>query len=122
MTEQIKVSLLGAQFFARHGYYPEEQLLGNRFVVDIEAQFESSAAFVDDHLNKTLNYEHLCHIAAYEMKQTKQLLETVAQAISRQIMQQFPYVSHLQVSVKKLHPPLKGEIAASAVTITTINS
>ncbi|MBS7565216.1 dihydroneopterin aldolase [Mucilaginibacter sp. Bleaf8] len=113
----IQVSLIGADFFARHGYYPEEQILGNRFLVDIDAQFAPFANLGDDQINNTLNYEQLNLIAEEEMKHPRQLLETVAQNIADQIMQQFPYVLHLKVSVKKVNPPLKGMVAATAVTI-----
>jgi dihydroneopterin aldolase len=117
MPEVIKVSLISAEFFARHGYYVEEQLLGNRFVVDIDAQF-AAANLAEDDITNTLNYEQLHRIAAGQMKVTHQLLETVAQGIAHEITEQFPYVQHLSVCVKKLHPPLKGQVAASAVTVT----
>ncbi|MBS1503575.1 MAG: dihydroneopterin aldolase, partial [Bacteroidetes bacterium] len=36
----INVALHGAEFFGRHGFYPEEQLLGSKFIVDISVDFE----------------------------------------------------------------------------------
>jgi dihydroneopterin aldolase len=113
----IKVGLHGAEFFARHGYYKEEQVLGNYFIVDIEASFEPQNASMDDDLNNTLNYERLYQIAAEQMEHPQKLLETVAQAIVDKAMQSFPYITNLQVIVKKLNPPLKGKVAASSVTI-----
>ena len=38
----ITVALHGAEFFAKHGFYPEEQLLGCKFLVDIVVGFYSS--------------------------------------------------------------------------------
>jgi dihydroneopterin aldolase len=113
----IKVSLHGAEFFARHGYYKEEQILGNYFVVNINASFNPTTAVVNDDLNNTLNYERLYEIAEASMTVPKQLLETVAQEIADDIMIQFPYLSALQVEVKKLNPPLGGKVGASGVTI-----
>jgi dihydroneopterin aldolase len=113
----IKVSLHGAEFFARHGFYKEEQILGNYFVVNIEACFNPQATAINDDLNNTLNYEQLYEIAKAAMAVPKQLLETVAQEIADNIMQQFPYLSTLQVEVRKLNPPLKGKIAASGITV-----
>jgi dihydroneopterin aldolase len=113
----IKVGLHGAEFFARHGYYQEEQTLGNYFTVDIEAGFMPQQPTINDNLANTLNYEHLYQITTEQMHLTRQLLESVAQGIADAIIQQFPYISTLQVTVKKLNPPLKGKVAASSVTV-----
>ena len=113
----IKVSLQGAEFFARHGYYKEEQILGNYFVVNIDACFKPGAASVNDDLNNTLNYEQLYEIAKASMTVPKQLLETVAQGIADEIIVKFPYLVTLQVEVKKLNPPLKGKVGASSITV-----
>lgn len=118
----IKVGLYGAEFFARHGYYKEEQILGNYFVVTIEAIFNPQHPAINDDLEKTLNYEHLCQIAHEQMKHPQKLLETVAQGMADAIMLQFAYINHLQVEVKKLNPPMKGKIAASGVTIYVDNN
>ena len=118
----IKVGLYGAEFFARHGYYKEEQILGNYFLVTIEATFNPQHPAINDDLEKTLNYEHLCSIAHEQMKITSQLLETVAQGMADAVMQQFPYINNLQVEVKKLNPPMKGKIAASGVTVYVDNN
>jgi len=114
----IKVGLHGAEFFARHGYYAEEQILGNYFVVDIEVSFQPQGPLSADNLEHTLNYEQLYAIAALEMKQTRQLLETVAQNIAHNIKQDFDYITSAVVTVKKRNPPLKGIVAASSVTVS----
>lgn len=113
----IKVSLHGAEFFARHGFYEEEQILGNYFVVNIEACFNPAAKTINDELSNTLNYERLFQIAKAAMVTPQKLLETVAQVIADDILQEFSYVSTLQVEVKKLNPPLKGKVAASGITV-----
>ncbi|WP_295768666.1 dihydroneopterin aldolase [uncultured Mucilaginibacter sp.] len=118
----IKVGLYGAEFFARHGYYSEEQILGNRFVVTIEATFNPQHPDINDDLEKTLNYEQLCQIAHEYMKHPQKLLETVAQGMANTIMEQFPYITNLQVELKKLNPPLKGQVAASGVTVYVNNN
>lgn len=114
----IEVALYGAEFFARHGYYPQEQQLGNRFLLDIEVSFSPTDSFGDDRLSNTLNYEQLYNIADDEMKVTRQLLETVVQAIVDRIKIEFAFTEVIKVKLKKLSPPLKGKVEASCVTIT----
>jgi dihydroneopterin aldolase len=114
----IKVSLHGAEFFALHGFYPEEQLTGNKFVIDIDVEFSTTANLKHDHIADTVNYEQLYAIAEDEMRHTRKLLEAVAQAIADRIRTDYPFIEKIRVELKKLNPPLKGRVAYSAVTVT----
>jgi dihydroneopterin aldolase len=113
----VEINLNDAEFFAYHGYYPEEQLLGSRFLVDIFVSFEPAADLAKDELLNTVNYEQLYNIACEEMKITRKLIETVAQAILDIIKQKFPFVKNARVSIKKINPPLKGKVGSSSVVI-----
>lgn len=117
----IKVTLHGAEFFAKHGFYPEEQLTGNRFLLDIEVEFEPYANMKGDHISDTVNYEQLYAIAEREMEQPRKLLEAVAQSIADQIRADYSFVQNIRVELKKLTPPLKGRVAYSSVTVTNNN-
>jgi dihydroneopterin aldolase len=114
----MEVALHGAEFFARHGYYPEEQLMGNKFVIDVEVGFNPVNNLNDDELCNTLNYEQLYTVVCEEMKITRQLLETVVQAIIDRIKTEFQFAETIKVRLKKLNPPLKGRVESSSVTIT----
>jgi len=113
----VEINLNGAEFFAYHGYYPEEQLLGSRFLVDISVSFLPTADLAEDELLNTVNYEQLYNIACEEMKITRKLIETVAQAIADIIKQKFPFVKNTRVSVQKINPPLKGKVGHSSVVV-----
>ena len=113
----VEINLNGAEFFAYHGYYPEEQLLGSKFLVDISVSFLPTTDLAADELLNTVNYEQLYNIACEEMKITRKLIETVAQAIADTIKQKFPFVKNTRVSVKKINPPLKGKVGYSSVVI-----
>jgi dihydroneopterin aldolase len=112
----ITIHLHGASFFAYHGFYPEEQKLGNHFIVDIEVSF-TPMQHLEDALVNTVNYEILYNIAAQQMKQTAKLLETVAQAISDQIKHNYPGLENIKVSVRKLNPQLGGKVDYTGITI-----
>jgi dihydroneopterin aldolase len=114
----ITISLHGAEFFAYHGFYPEEQKLGSKFIVDVEVGFIPLDNLKNDNLGNTVDYEQLNKIVDEQMKQTRKLIETVAQAIAGQIKDQFPFVEKIQVSIKKLNPPLSGKVEYSSIVIT----
>jgi dihydroneopterin aldolase len=51
----VTISLHGAEFFAYHGFYPEEQLIGAKFIVDIEVNFTPLADIKVDKLANTVD-------------------------------------------------------------------
>lgn len=111
-----KVSLEGIRFFAYHGFYEEERALGAEFVVNIETELEVFG-HGDDQLSKTINYERLFEIASAEMQNTRKLLETVAHAILERIRHEFLAVKNIRICIRKLHPPLQGEVDSSAIEL-----
>ena len=115
----IKVALHKVKFFAYHGFYPEEQILGNHFLVDAEVEFNSEN-IGDDEISNTVNYEKLYSILAEEMKQPRKLLETLVQEMIVKIRSEFPFVETIKVGLKKLNPPLPGEVKYSLVEINWI--
>ena len=117
MVIRQKVALEGVRFFAFHGFYPEEQLTGNEFMVDIVTEWDVSDDGQDD-INRTVNYERLFEIASVEMAEPRKLLETVAHAILRKVAADFPFVDVVEVSIRKLRLPLKGEVKNSLIQLT----
>ena len=114
----IKVALQEVRFFAYHGFYPEEQILGGSFLLDVEVEFKNED--VEDDISKTVNYEKLYSILAEEMKQPRKLLETLVQEMIEKIHADFPFLETVKVGIKKLNPPLPGEVKYSLVEITWI--
>ncbi|WP_207420468.1 dihydroneopterin aldolase [Desertivirga brevis] len=112
-----RVALEGVRFFAFHGFYPEEQLIGNEFILDLITEMEVTDDGGDD-LKNTVNYERLFEIAKSEMKQTRKLLETVAHGILRQVIVEFPFVTKAEVSIRKMCLPMGAEIKNSLIQLS----
>jgi 7,8-dihydroneopterin aldolase/epimerase/oxygenase len=113
----ITVSLKSAEFFAYHGYYPEEQLLGTTFIVDIDVSFEPLADAGSDDLSGTVNYEQLYNICCDEMKTPRKLIETVASNIMEKVKAQYSFVDEIVLVIMKKNPPFKGIVGHSAITL-----
>lgn len=110
------VALKEVKFYAFHGFYPEEQLTGNHFSVDATVTFIPNGDTED--LQHTVNYEVINQILTTEMKQTQKLLETVVKNIITAIVNSYPFIQTVTVGIKKLHPPMPGEIGHSFVQLT----
>lgn len=115
-TIRQKVSLEGVRIFAYHGFYPEEQILGTEFIIDVDTELEVFTAG-EDEISNTVNYEKIFQIITYEMKRPKKLLETVAHAILDQIRHEFLAVKNIRVLIRKMHPPLGGDVKNSAIEV-----
>jgi dihydroneopterin aldolase len=113
------IALHGAEFFAYHGFYPEEQRTGNRFIVDIEVEVDAAAngGLATDDLNDTVNYEELYDISALRMQQPQKLIETVATFIMDDIKARYSVADKITVSIKKLNPLAGAKVKYTQITI-----
>jgi len=117
MSLRQKVALEGIRFFSHHGFYPEEQLTGNDFIVDIVTEMNADGTSTDE-LPDTVNYERLFFIASEETKNTSKLIETVAHRILQKIQQEFPGLLLIEVSIRKPGLPMQGQIRNALVQLT----
>ncbi len=110
------IAIRNAEFFAHHGYYAEEQKMGNYFVIDLEVEVKTFDT-LDDDINDTVNYEDLYQICVAQMNNTKKLLETVVLCIVKDIQVQWPDISG-RISLSKKSPQIGGKVGSAVITMT----
>ena len=103
-----RVTLEGLEFFAFHGYYEEEQKIGNKYGVDISVEMPLGKASENDRLADTINYEDLYNIIRSEMKKPSRLLENIGERIMKSVFEKFPLITYADVSISKFNPPIGG--------------
>lgn len=107
------VVLEGMRFHAFHGVYPEEQLLGNDYVMNVEVETGIAVAAKSDNIEQaTVNYETVFQICMIEMAQPRQLLETVVSDVIRHMKRQFPQMKGIKVQLRKLNPAISSKMRA----------
>jgi 7,8-dihydroneopterin aldolase/epimerase/oxygenase len=112
-----KVALEGIRFYAYHGFYPEEQKIGNEFFIDLETEMTVEENLSDE-LSKTVNYERLFEIVSKEMQTPRKLLETVAHYILKEVIREFDFLDAATIRIKKQNLPVKGEVKNSLIELT----
>ena len=112
-----RVALEGLEFHAFHGVYPHERNSGNWFEVDIAVETDFSLAAATDELVGTVNYETLFKIVKDEMEQPSKLLETVAEKVAVDVLENFPNVISVQFTISKLNPPIGGKCKKATVSL-----
>ncbi len=113
-----KITLEGLEFFAFHGYYDEEQKIGNKYGVDVTVEVPLDKASENDKLSQTMNYEDLYRIVRAEMKKPSRLLENIGNRILISIFDQFPLVTTIDVSISKFNPPIGGICKRAVVSMS----
>jgi len=113
------VALEGMEFFAYHGFYKEEQRIGNKYSVDLKIETDLSKAADEDDLSGTIDYEAVYNLVKHEMLHPNKLLESIGQKIIKAVMNEFPKVSEVKVSVSKFNPPIGGVCAKAKVTLSS---
>ncbi len=110
-----RILLEGLQFYGYHGVYPEERQLGQRFAVDVAVELDLASAGRSDALEATVSYGALYQtVRAVVEGEARELLEAVAEAIARAIVQEYPTVQAVTVRVWKLAPPIAGAVVGRA--------
>ncbi len=101
-----KVALNGMAFYGYHGYYVEENKLGNHYSVDLVVETEFSE--MNDELSSTINYEKLYKTTQKVMMEPLKLIETLAHKIAVKILEENVEALKVKVKVIKHQPPLGG--------------
>ncbi len=109
------IAIEGMRFYAYHGVYEEERRVGADYVVDVFVQTDIGAAVQSDAIEQTINYETIYRICRLEMEQPRHLIESVVASIISRMKQQFSGMMALKVCVRKLNPPLGGQVASVRV-------
>lgn len=116
--EQQLIELLNMEFYAYHGCFREEQIIGNKFIVTLTVETDLSSPGFSDELSDAVNYQELYRLVKKEMEITSKLLEHVAARIINTIHVNFPEIKMVRVSISKLNPPVGGKVEASRVVVS----
>ena len=105
------------EFRAYHGCYDLEQIVGNRFIVELTITTELGAVADEDAVEKAVNYLTVYEIVRDVMRIKCRTIERVALNIIGAVKEQFPQIVEMECSVAKLAPPLGGKIGRVSVTL-----
>ena len=111
------ISVEGMEFFAYHGCFHEEQIIGTRFTVDLFMDTDTSEAETTDNLAKTVNYQAVYGLVANEMKVKSKLLEHVARRILDRLGNEFPQITGARIKISKMNPPVGGKVERVSVEL-----
>jgi dihydroneopterin aldolase len=113
-----KIELENMEFFAYHGCYKEEQVVGNRFLVNLSMETTHLDAIKTDKLKDALNYQKAYEIVKKEVEIPSHLLEHVCGRILDSLFSLFAELDSATVKLSKLNPPMGGKMERVSVTLS----
>ena len=108
ITSEILIESM--EFFAYHGFYPEENRIGCKYTVDLRLTLPLDEPGTTDNLAHTVNYEEVYILVRKEMEIESKLIEHVAQRIMSALWSKYPQLQHIDLNLYKYNPPLGGQV------------
>lgn len=105
-----KIIIEGMEFYAYHGHFEEEQIVGGKFIVDIKIETDLVKAGISDSLEDALDYQTIYGDIKTEMQKKSNLLENIASRIETTLFNNHPAIISLELTVSKLNPPVGGKV------------
>ena len=116
MLDQIKIKNL--EVFANHGVFPEENKLGQKFLVSLTMYTDTRKAGKTDELTASIHYGEVSQfIDSYMKTHTFQLIERVAEELAEELLVQVPLLQKVQLEVKKPWAPVGLPLETVSVEI-----
>jgi dihydroneopterin aldolase len=116
------IEIEGMEFYAYHGCFTEEQIVGNKFLVNLYLEADCNKAKKTDNINDAVNYQIAYDIIEKEMEKKSHLLENIANRILESLFKKLNGINFAKVKVSKINPPLGGKIKSVSVTLTKNSS
>ena len=112
------IELEGMEFYAYHGCFKEEQIVGNKFTVYVRMEYEAEKAAQTDRIGDALNYQRAYEMIKEQLQIKSHLLEHVCERILDSLYNNFEELRYATVKVSKMNPPMGGQIEKVSLTLS----
>lgn len=117
------VRLVNAVFYGHHGVTEEEHEIGGRYEVDVGVEFDFADAAIHDDLTRTVNYEAVYEFVRKLVTENNfYLIEKLAYRIAQEVLDTYPEVEAVEVTVRKPNPPVGGPCDRAEATYHVDNT
>ncbi len=118
MAAADRIELHRMRFEGRHGVLPFEAAESQPFEVDLELEIDLGPAGMDDDLAATVDYGEVYESVRSVVEGPHvALIETLATRVAEAVLAGRPRVLAVTVRVRKMRPPLPGQLDWAGVEI-----
>jgi dihydroneopterin aldolase len=112
------IQIEGMEFYSFHGHFKEEQIVGNRFTVDLTLEADMEKPAESDNLRDAINYQRVYEVVKLQMEQKSHLLENIAGRILEALFAEIEGIKKATVKVSKMNPSMGGKIHSVSVVMS----
>lgn len=117
------VRLVNAVFYGHHGVMQEEHRIGGRYEVDVSVELDFEDAALHDDLTRTVDYEKVYEFVRKLVTENNfYLIEKLSYRIAQRVLEEYPDVEGVEVTVRKPNPPVGGPCDRAEATYTIDNA
>lgn len=103
--------------YAYHGVAPQENLIGNEYVIDLKLKVDISQASQTDEVADTVSYADVHELIKAEMAVPSKLLEHVVGRMAAKLFEVFPAIEEIELRLSKRNPPMGADIDTAGIEI-----
>ena len=117
-----KIKIEDLEVFANHGVFPEENVLGQKFLVSAVLYTDTRRAGLTDDLSASIHYgEVSAFIDRYLREHTFQLLERAAEALAEELLLHTAGLEKIRLEIKKPWAPVRLPLKTVSVVLSSGN-
>lgn len=117
--ELDRINIRNLEVFGRHGVFPEENRLGQKFIINAMLYVPVREAGLKDDLTKSVHYGEVSHFMTnYMTEHTFGLIEAVAEQMAKAVLLRFPLLQQITLEISKPWAPIGLPLEAVSVEIT----
>ena len=114
-----KIEIKNLEIFANHGVFPEENVLGQKFVISATLYTDTRKAGLTDELTASIHYGEVSHmITKFTKEHTYKLLEALAENLCQMLLQELPLLKMITLRVEKPWAPVMLPLDTVSVCIS----
>lgn len=103
--------------YAYHGVAPQENLIGNEYVIDLKLKVDISQASQTDEVADTVSYADVHELIKAEMAVPSKLLEHVGGRMATKLFEAFPSIEEIELRLSKRNPPMGADIDTAGIEL-----
>jgi 7,8-dihydroneopterin aldolase/epimerase/oxygenase len=112
------VFINGLVLHAYHGVMPHEGKVGQPFILDLVLDIDLADAAKSDKLADTVSYDAVVNVVGRTFTgKSYRLVEAAAGAVADAVLQNFPPIQRLRITVRKPHAPVAAIFTDVGVTL-----
>ena len=113
-----KIRIQHLEVFGNHGVFPEENRLGQKFLINADLHTDTREAGLTDEITKSIHYGEICHeITDFLTKHTFRLIESAAEHLAEHLLLNTSRLWEIELEILKPWAPIGLPLESVSVRI-----